>query len=280
MSLPRLLGLSGLLFSSAWLAAKAQDAPLAGVVRASGTGQPLPYVNIGIRGKNTGTVADARGRFRLLIPVAHARDTLTFLAIGYQEQALPIARLLTYSPLVVRLAEKAAALPEVVVRGRREKVRRLGTTSYNPLLWGAISDRDTHDSREFAKLISLHNTPSQLLAAHIFLRHPTVDTITLRLNFYGVSQNLPGSRLVEQSILVRSASRNGWLNIDLTRYDLAMRADFYLGFEFLPLNQQDKDFSFSYGGQFGGSAVSRTSSLGAWKREPGASLSAYVTVKQ
>jgi hypothetical protein len=85
--------------------------------------------------------------------------------------------------------------------------------------------------------------------------------------------------------LVRTPIQNGWLNIDLSKYALQMQTDFYLGFEFLPSKPLAAPTSkqrpiFSYGAQFGGSAISRTSSLGAWKRETGASLSAYVTVLQ
>ena len=259
--------------------ALAQAGQLAGVVQARRTGQPLPFVSIGIRGKNVGTVADARGAFQLQIPAAHARDTLTFSAIGYQEQRLPLAPLAAGQKLLIQLIEKAADLPEVVVRGRPQKVRRLGTTSHNPLLWGSVASRETHDINEFTKLITLRGLPAQLVSAHIFLRRPTVDTVTFRLNFYGLAQDLPGARVVEQTILVRSPIRNGWLTIDLTRYALTLQQDFYLGFEFLP-DSQGREPAFSYGAQFGGSAVLRHSSLGAWRREFGASLAAYVTVQQ
>jgi len=279
MPFPRLLLGVCLLFSSVLRPALAQAVRLTGVVRVRRTGQPLPFVNIGIRGKSTGTVADAHGAFGLRISAAHAHDTLTFSAIGYQEQGLPIARLAAGQKLLIQLTEKAAALPEVVVRGRPEKVRRLGTTSHNPLLWGSVSNRETHDINEFVKLISLRNIPSQLVSAHIFLRRPTVDTVTFRLNFYSVAQGLPGSRVVEQDILVRSALQNGWLTIDLARYGLTLQQDFYLGFEFFPVAKGPEP-AFSYGARFGGAAVLRNSSLGAWKREPGASLAAYVTVKQ
>ena len=91
-----------------------------------------------------------------------------------------------------------------------------------------------------------------------------------------------------ETALVRTAIQNGWLTIDLTKYALKLQADFFLGFEFLPEKKLDVPASkkklavpiFSYGGQFGGAAISRTSSLGAWKREAGTSLSAYMTVRQ
>lgn len=64
-----------------------------------------------------------------------------------------------------------------------------------------------------------------------------------------------------------------------------MQTDFFVGFEFLPgkplaAPTYKQRPILSYGAQFGGSAIPRTSSLGAWKRETGASLSAYITVLQ
>lgn len=282
MLFARLLTLVALLFS--WSSpALAQSSLLTGQVRAQKTKAPIPFVNIGIKGKNTGTAADERGMFSLRVPANLADDTLTFSAIGYQEQALVISQLAASQSCIILLAEKIAALPEVVVQGRAEQTRRIGTTTHNPFLWGNIATKETHDIVEFAKLISLTNTPSQLVQAHIFLRRPAVDTVTFRLNFYRVAQGLPAERLVEQTILVRTAIRDGWLTIDLTRYALTLQANFYLGFEFLPGNLPEKQLSvpaFSYGAQFGGTAIVRTSSLGTWRREPGATLSAYVTVKQ
>ncbi|GAA4030754.1 hypothetical protein GCM10022409_13700 [Hymenobacter glaciei] len=287
MFLPRLFFFLAL-FASLIFPAFAQDALLTGQVQSQGDKAAIPFVNIGIRGKNTGTAADANGNFFLRIPPSQANDTLTFSAIGFQEQSLPIAQIIGHQQHTFLLVEKPTALHEVVILGRTAKVRRIGTTTHNPFLWGRVDNRETHDIVEFVKFIPLRNIPSELLEAHIFLRYPTVDTVTFRLNLYRAKEGFPGERLVEQTVLVRTAVQNGWLNIDLTKYTLKMQDDFFLGFEFLPGKKiagplSTKKFAapiLSYGGQFGGAAISRTSSLGAWKREPGASLSAYVTVKQ
>lgn len=268
--------------------ALAQGILLTGRVQAQSNEAAVPFVNIGIKGKNTGTAADENGEFTLRIPAQLAHDTLTFSAVGFQEQSLAISELAGRQQHTFVLAEKATALKEIMVLGRTPKARRIGTTSHNPVLWGWVKNRETHDIREFAKLISLGKFPAELVQAHIFLRYPTVDTVTFRLNFYRVVEGLPGERLIEQAILVRTPIQNGWLTIDLTKYDLRLQTDFFVGFEFLPGKEPaapvpESKFAapiFSYGGQFGGAAISRSSSLGAWKREPGASLSAYLTVRQ
>ena len=66
---------------------------LTGRVQAHGGKVAIPFVNIRIRGKNTGTVADESGSFSLRVPLRLATDTLTFSAVGYEEQAVAIAQL-------------------------------------------------------------------------------------------------------------------------------------------------------------------------------------------
>ena len=287
MLFPRLSTLAVLLFSII-SPALGQDILLTGHVQAQATKAAIPFANIGIKGKNTGTATDENGEFSLRIPPNLVNDTLTFSAISFQEQSPAIAKIVSGQQHTFVLLEKATALSEVVVLGRTAKVRRIGTTTHNPVLWGRVVNNETHDIVEFVKLIPLGNVPAEVLQTHIFLRYPTVDTVAFRLNFYRAAQGFPAERLVEQTILVRTAIQNGWLTIDLAKYALTMQADFFIGFEFLPGKKPaepavKKKFPvpiFSYGGQFGGAAISRTSSLGAWKREPGASLSAYVTVRQ
>lgn len=259
--------------------AAAQPTVLTGQVQAQPTGQPIPFASLGIKGKNVGAVADEQGRFTLRVPTAFTTDTLTFSAIGYRSQVVAVASFARLQPGTIALAPVATALQEVVVQAPATKTRRIGTTTHNPLLWGNVQQKDSHDMVEFAAFIPLANTPSELVQAHIFLRRPTADTVTFRLNFYGAGPDQPGERLVEQPILVRTAIANGWLTIDLTKYALTLQRNFYLGFEFLPEKQAAVP-TFSYGAQLGGAALVRTSSLGTWKREPGASLSAYVTVRQ
>jgi hypothetical protein len=257
----------------------AQDLVLTGHLQDQRTQLPIPFGSLGIKGKNVGTVADEKGHFSLRIPARLAGDSLTFSAIGYQTQVFAITQLTTTQQHTFLLLEKTTALPEVVVRARAAKIRRIGTTTHNPFLWGSAQQKETHDIVEFAKFIPLANTPSELRQAHIFLRRPTIDTVTFRLNFYRAGADRPAARLVERTILVRRAIQNGWLTIDLVPYALTLHTDFYLSFEFLPDKQLPMP-AFSYGAQLGGAALVRTSSLGTWKREPGATLTAYVTVQQ
>ncbi len=69
-----------------WLALSLPAQSLQSTILDFNTREPIPFVNIGILGKNIGTVSDANGQFTLDIPQAEMvpSDTLRFSSIGYQ----------------------------------------------------------------------------------------------------------------------------------------------------------------------------------------------------
>ncbi|RRB02440.1 SusC/RagA family TonB-linked outer membrane protein [Larkinella rosea] len=75
-------------------------------------GEPLPGVNVLIKGTKTGTVSDIKGMFRLNLPKGD--ETLIFSYIGFKTQEVPVKGRTTFE---VQLEEDAASLSEVVVVG-------------------------------------------------------------------------------------------------------------------------------------------------------------------
>ncbi|WP_316805523.1 SusC/RagA family TonB-linked outer membrane protein [Pedobacter nototheniae] len=71
---------------------------------------PLPGVNVKIKGTNTGTVTDAQGKYQLTVP--DGNRILVFSLIGYQTRELPVNGSNTVD---VVLKEQSSALGEVVV---------------------------------------------------------------------------------------------------------------------------------------------------------------------
>jgi len=74
------------------------------------SGQPLPGVNIVIKGTTTGTITDFDGKYKV---DAKASDVLVFSFLGYVSQEIPAAN----SIINVTLKEDTKALDEVVVVG-------------------------------------------------------------------------------------------------------------------------------------------------------------------
>ncbi|SFH25015.1 carboxypeptidase-like regulatory domain-containing protein [Pontibacter chinhatensis] len=258
---------------------EAQSIKLQGRVLASESGQPLPYVNIGIRNKNIGTASDAQGRFILALPSERAQDTLTFSAVGYQELPVPVRALASMVPLEVRLQEKVTGLQEVEVHSRKPKLRRLGVTGRLPVVWGNPDQREEKDIYEFANFIKVSGKPTELLSAHFYLTSTKLDSALFRINLYRNDNGLPGDRLVEQPIVRRFSTKEGWLTVDLEPFGIHTDEDFFLGIEYLPATGSDR-LAIMLGGKLGGSSYSRKASLGSWEKFVGASLSGYVTVRQ
>ncbi|MEK6481670.1 TonB-dependent receptor [Catalinimonas sp. 4WD22] len=112
---------------------KAKDVEIAkvaltvqGVVSDQGSGQPLPGVNVIIKGSSTGTVTDVEGAYSLNVP--NDSDTLLFSSIGYISREIGVNG---RSTINVVLEEDVRSLEEVVVvgYGTEKKVNVTGSVS-------------------------------------------------------------------------------------------------------------------------------------------------------
>lgn len=100
-------------------AAAQNTSTVSGTVTDQTTTEPLPGVNISIRGTNTGTTTDAEGQFDL--NVRSLSDTLQFTFIGYATETVPIQG---RTELDVQLVPTTISGEELVVVGygtQREK---------------------------------------------------------------------------------------------------------------------------------------------------------------
>lgn len=101
----------------------AQVRQVEGVVRDARLSEPLPGVNISIKGTTRGTVTNAEGRFSLS---AASTDVLVFSMIGMATQEVTVG---TQGPLTILLTESTKSLDEVVVVGYGQQSRQTLTGS-------------------------------------------------------------------------------------------------------------------------------------------------------
>jgi TonB-linked SusC/RagA family outer membrane protein len=138
-----LLLFGGLLFGGllvAALPASAQDAEgadqeVSGTVTDATDGEPLPGVNVVVKGTSVGTVTGRAGRYSLQAP--SPRDTLVFSFIGYQRREVPIDG---RSTVDVALRSAVLTQEELVVTGYQEQQRAT--------LTGAVSSVDVQTIEE------------------------------------------------------------------------------------------------------------------------------------
>jgi TonB-linked SusC/RagA family outer membrane protein len=89
-----------------------QPIKVTGVVIDEDTNEPLPGVNIYIKGTTIGTITDASGKYEIEVPNENA--ILAFKYIGYQTQEIPVAG---NAEINVNLGFEAEYLDEIVVIG-------------------------------------------------------------------------------------------------------------------------------------------------------------------
>ncbi|MDX2432490.1 MAG: TonB-dependent receptor [Bacteroides sp.] len=98
------MGSSGLLFS--------QNIEITGSVSDASTGEPLPGVNIMVKGSSTGSATDVNGVFSIMVP--SEKSILLFSYVGYTDQEVQIG---IQRDIQVFLAEDIETLEEVMVIG-------------------------------------------------------------------------------------------------------------------------------------------------------------------
>ncbi len=86
-----------------------------GLVIDSKTRNPLPYSNVFLINKSTGTITNIGGRFELKISTSEPDDTLGVSFIGYKLYKMPVSSLDT-GLTVVRLSSRKVQIREVIVK--------------------------------------------------------------------------------------------------------------------------------------------------------------------
>ena len=89
---------------------------ITGTVSDSQTGEPMPGVNVLVKGSILGTITDVRGRYS--ITATDKNITLVFSFIGYVTQEIPLTG---RNQMDIKMAQEAVGLDEVVVVGYTSK---------------------------------------------------------------------------------------------------------------------------------------------------------------
>ncbi|WP_299222395.1 von Willebrand factor type A domain-containing protein [uncultured Aquimarina sp.] len=142
----------------------AQELTITGTVTDSNTNDPIPGVNILVKGKNIGTQTDLDGNYKIKVSIG---DVLSFSFIGYELEEIEVKK--DSSIINVTMAIEAAALEEVVVvaQGIRRERKLLGysvsTVSSESINTSRAERRKARRARKKSNT-SLTNAPSGRVA--------------------------------------------------------------------------------------------------------------------
>lgn len=243
-----------------------------GTVKDKESGAPISYVNIGIKGKNFGTITNSVGQYQLNFSKDQLRDTISFQHVSYDNFDIPVGDLIRDKD--VYLKEKIATLDEVQITSRKRKQKKFGIRTHNPLLHSRLGIGKNSIS-EIAQEIK-PNKPIRLLDLNIFLRiYSDSLPFKYRVKFYTSIDDAPGELIGNSNIVVEGLVPK-WNRIDLKPYNIVMENDFFVSIEFLPISESEIPYLSAGCVLIGGNRYSRDTSLGTWNEAMGG-YSLYVT---
>jgi hypothetical protein len=241
-----------LLFVFLWLLAVAGGAQtISGRVTDAKTGQPLPFVNIGVVGKALGTVTDEQGQFQLPFKESLAADTVRISYLGYRPLLLTL-RQLRAQP-TSQLAPTAVALAEVRVQGKSQfrRVHTLGNTGNGETSTNTLSKNDL--GGQVGTVIKLSRRPTRLRSATFNIARTSQGVITFRVNIYRLDAHgrPTDTKLLARNLIVTAPAVRGPLTVDLTPDQLILDENFFLAIEMLKWENATPQAEFTFSAAIG-----------------------------
>ena len=210
-----------------------------GIVLDSTNGVAIPYVNIGIVGKNVGTVTNEKGYFSIILDAdKFYYDTIRFSIVGYQSISFQVHEFLNSKFKTdnrIFLSPKSTLLQEIIISASSASGLILGNKPKSKYAnAGFINNKLGH---EIGSLFKVKNSPIlldsvQLDSIQLNFVKCNYEKIFLRLNVYRVIDRKEENVLHEPIYI--SLSKSEILArpiIDLSMYNILINSDFIVSVE-------------------------------------------------
>jgi hypothetical protein len=200
--------------------------------------KPLIYAGIGVIGTSIGTITDEEGKFNLEVKGLSVSSVVRFSMIGYKPQVYTIEQL-SAKDNMLRLERETYKLPEIIVNPPG-KLRKAGTT--NITFGGGLcgwAGNQTGKGWEIGTKIDLGDLPLRIKSLHIHVNGESYDSTLFRLHFRNIVENMPGTEMLKSNILITLTRETGWIDIDLSKYDLVLDGDVILSLEWIKIIGMD-----------------------------------------
>jgi len=237
---------------------------------------PIEYVNIGVIGKNIGTVSDENGKFNLSIEAQHLNDSLLFSRIGFEPLYIKILDFKENA--LIKLKEKVYSFNEVIVTAQKFKKQQFGITTESNLYRGGFINNNLGYE---CGLLMKNKKKAVVKKINVNILLCEYDTIFYRLNIYEERKKNDFENILTEPIYVAALKEdllNGSLQIDLTERNIIVNGSFLVTLEFIkdlgdggllfPLSLEQRTYF-------------RKTSQGNWETSPwGISLSVIANVEK
>ncbi|MGB4775444.1 MAG: carboxypeptidase-like regulatory domain-containing protein, partial [Daejeonella sp.] len=237
---------------------------LEGRITDAKTGNALAYVNIGVIGKNIGTLTNDEGKFKISIPESYNSDQLRVSMLGYNPRIYTVSdfRNTLAAEKEIALEPSSFQLQEVAISGKPLKEKILGNHTESQSSTGGFTSNKL--GNEIGIIIKIKKSPSYLRSFTASVASKKNKPVKLRLNFYSVKNGLPDTILLDKNIIVEAPLVKGKLSVDLKPYKIVVEDDFFVSLEWIE-DSPGKGLMFS-ASLFGSPLIARETSQGSWEK--------------
>jgi hypothetical protein len=237
-----------------------------GKVICSESGTGIGYVNIGLIGKNTGTVSDKDGNFTISLVKASENDSIRFSIIGYESKTFSVGQFKGDSVKNILLKPASYSIPEIDVVYHKPKNLRIG----NPVLTNDL--RSGFSNNDLGSELGIKvNVRKKVLLKNINLDVAicTYDSVIYRLNIYQADIPDDYRNILKEPIYISFSKDdiNKAITLDLQKYSIVVEGTVLITLElFKDLGEGRLLFRTEY---FTGLTYHRKTSQGSWTQSPG-----------
>lgn len=221
---------------------------ITGKVLSASKNEPLIYASIGVIETSYGTITNEEGNFKLEVHGLPINSLVRFSMIGFQSKTFTIEEL-SNKDNTVQLENEIYKLPEVIVNPLG-KLKKVGSTNYTfkggLCGWGGT---DFSKGYEIGTLLELGDKVVRLKSLNMHLFKQSFDSSLFRLHIRNIIDSLPGSELLKANILITLTKESGWVEVDLSKYNLVFEGDIVLSLEWIKVIGVNKNNLIKMNGQ-------------------------------
>ena len=200
---------------------------VSGRVIGSGSGDYIPFVNIGVKGKSIGTVSGPDGKFEL--DIKELDNEVTFSAIGFETRNISGKDLINAT--IVELQSKNYHIEEIVISSKGYGEEQIFGVK-NEKRGKSIGFGSSLLGTEIGAPIRI-DKPTFLKSANFVINHAKGDSLFFRINIYQFDDGKIGENLLKENILIMQKQEKGTITIDLSNYNLVLENDVLLALEWI-----------------------------------------------
>jgi hypothetical protein len=236
------------------------------------------YVNVGIIGKNVGTVSDDKGVFSLELNNQFDKDTLKFSMIGFESQQFEVGKFKqkyqNNKEITIQLNRSNTTLEEIVVRPKTFVVKTLGNTAHSSTLIAGIKENNL--GYELGTVMKIRKAPAYIENINFNISVNKYDSVTFRVNIYKMKGGKPAESILTEPIFITTTMKTGTLTIDMKKYNLEVEDDFLVSLEWI--KKLDGNGLYFCAGLFNANSYKMATSQGDWYKIDKIGLGFYTTV--